>query len=604
MKQFFYYACVVVGSGVFLPVALEAQAPQYTISTMAGNASSGGGYSGDNGPANQAQLANPCGIALDSSGNLYIADQANERIRKAIPGGNITTVAGNGTPGFTGDGGAATSAEITLPCGVAVDGAGDIFFTQTDVLGVTTASAVREVSGGNVTTLAGGNSTTPLGPGNSGDGGPAVNAQLNNPLDIKLDNAGNIYITDSLNSAIREITTDGNIRTIAGNGHLNRPEGIALDSAGNLYIADTHNYCVHKLASGVLTTIAGNCGNLGFSGDNGPATQALLNYPTGVAVDAAGDIFIVDSHNFRVRMIAPNGNIYTVAGNGAAGAAGDGGAATSAQLNFPFSIALGAAGVVYIGDQQNNEIRALTPMLAAPTVSGAQSLSACGAFPKAAAPGSWIEIYGTNLAPDSRQWASSDFNGSNAPTSLDKTSVSIGGQAAVVYYISPGQVDAQVPLNVQPGSQPLVVSNATGPSSAYSMTINATEPGLCQSTVNGVSYVTAVVNNTTNYILPSNPAQPGQVLQFFGNGFGAVTPAPAQGAAVQQLNSLVNNLQIQIGGVAATLEYFGLAPGAIGLYQFNVVVPGAAPTGNQVPVTFTLNGIAGTQTLYMAVQEP
>jgi trimeric autotransporter adhesin len=601
LKQLFYYSSVVAVS-VLLPLASWAQAPQYTISTVAGNAANGSGYSGDNGPANQAQLANPCGIAVDSSGNLYIADQANERIREAAPGGNINTVAGNGTPGFTGDGGAATSAEITLPCGVAVDSMGDIFFTQTDVAGVTTASAVREVSGGNITTLAGGNSTTPLGAGYTGDGGPAVNAQLNNPLDIKLDGAGNIYIADTLNSAIREITTDGNIRTVEGNGHLNRPEGIALDSAGNLYIADTHNYCVRKLASGVLTTIAGSCGSLGFSGDNGPATQALLNYPTGVAVDTAGDIFIVDSHNFRVRMIAPNGSIYTIAGNGGTGAGGDGGAATSAQLNFPFSIALGATGVVYIGDQQNNEIRALTPVLAAPAISGAQSVSACGAFPQSAAPGSWIEIYGSNLAPDSRPWGTSDFNGPIAPTSLDKTSVSIGGQAAVISYISPGQVNAQAPLNVQPGSQPLIVTNATGASGAYFMTINATEPGLCQSMVNGVSYVTAVVNNTTNYILPSNPAQPGQVLQFFGNGFGPVTPAPAQGQAVQQLNSLANNLQIQIGGLTATLDYSGLAPGAIGLYQFNVVVPSGVTPGNQVPVTFTLNGVPGTQTLYVAVQ--
>src|SRR5215472_8903798 len=180
LKQIFSYASVVVAVSVFLPATSWAQAPQYTISTVAGNGTMG--YSGDNGAANQAELSNPCGIAADSSGNIYIGDEANARIRKATPGGNIITVAGNGTQAFTGDGGSATSAEITLPCGVVVDGAGNVFFTQTDILGTTTASGIREVSGGNITTLAGGSSSNQLGPGYTGDGGPAVNAELNSPL--------------------------------------------------------------------------------------------------------------------------------------------------------------------------------------------------------------------------------------------------------------------------------------------------------------------------------------------------------------------------------------------------------------------------------------
>jgi uncharacterized protein (TIGR03437 family) len=545
---------------------------------------------------------------VDSGGNLYIADQANNRIRKMTPGGNITTVAGNGTEGFTGDGGAATSAEINLPCGIAVDAAGDIIFSQTDANG-TTASAIREVSGGNISTLAGGNSTTPLGPGYTGDGGLAVNAQVSNPLGIALDGAGNIYIADTLNNAIREIMTNGNIQTISAK--FDRPEGVTVDAAGNIYVADTHDYCVRKIATnGVITTVAGMCGTAGYSGDNGLATKATLNYPTGVAVDSVGDLYIVDSDNFRVRMVTTGGTIYTIAGNGDDSSGGDGGPATSAPLNFPFSIALGAEGVIYISDQQNNEIRMLTPVLSKPSIDHAETASGFGAFVGFAAPGSWIEIYGSNLAVDSRLWTTADFTGPNAPTTLDGTMVSIGGLPAIISYISPGQVNALVPMSVQPGQQAVVVSNSGGTSTAYSMTINSTEPGLCQTTINGVTYVTAVINGTDTYILPSSaslagvtsqPAQPGQILNFFGTGFGPVTPAPTAGQAVTQLNKLMNSLQIQIGGVTATVMYAGLAPGAIGLYQFNVIVPNV-PAGNQVPVTFTLNGVAGTQTLYTAVQ--
>jgi uncharacterized protein (TIGR03437 family) len=582
----------------------------YNISTVAGNGTAG--YSGDAGPAIQAELSNPCGIALDSGGNIYIADEINNRIREAAPGGNINTVAGDGTEGFTGDGGAATSAEINLPCGIVVGATGNIYFTQTDT-GGTTTSAVREFTvGGNISTIAGGNSTTPLGPGYSGDGGPAVNAQVSSPLALALDSAGDIYIADTGNSVIREITTNGNIKTVATYGvSLSRPEGIALDAAGNLYIADTHNQCVRRVASGTATTIAGSCGNAGYSGDDGAATQALLDYPTGVAVDSVGNIYVVDSHNFRVRVIeADNGKIYTIAGNGTPGLSGDGGAAVNAQLNFPFSLALGAKGVIYICDQQNNEIRMLTPALGTPTIALTQSAGAFGAFASTAAPGSWVEIYGSNLAVDTRNWATSDFTGTTAPTNLDGTIVSIGDQNAVVSYISPGQVNAQIPLTLQPGTHALTVVNSGGTSAAYTMTINATEPGLDQAfTVSSEPYVTAVVNGTDTFILPasanlagvtSRPALPGDVLNLFGIGFGPVSPEPAQGQLVEQGNSLNGQLTIQIGGVDAMVEYAGFAPGYIGLYQFNVEVPNV-PAGNLVPVKFILNGVAGTQTLYTSV---
>jgi uncharacterized protein (TIGR03437 family) len=612
-----------VAASLFWPGTSRAQQPQYNISTVAGNGTNG--YSGDNAAANQAELSDPCGIAVDSAGNIYIADQNNNRIRKAAAGGNITTVIGNGTAGFTGDGGAPTQGEIMAPCGVRVDGAGDIYLSQTDSAG-SMDSAIRELAGGTLNTIAGGNATTPLGPGYTGDGGPAANAQLNSPSAIALDSSGNLYIADTLNSVIRLITPGGTITTVAGNGNakyggdglpatrasLNRPEGLAVDAAGNLYIADTHNYCVRAVKNGVIHTIAGICGSPGYSGDNGAATEAKLNYPTDVKVDASGNIYIVDSYNFRIRMVTPNGTISTIAGNGSVGAGGDGGAATGAQLNFPQALAIGALGLIYISDRGNNEIRLLTPVLAAPAIDHAQSVSACGAFPAAAAQGAWIEIYGSHLAVDARPWAASDFTGVNAPMSLDGTNVTIAGQNAILSYISTGQVNAQVPPNVPLGSQPLVVSTGAGASATYPMSISSTHPGLCQGlALDGKSYLVAVVNDTLTYILPSSasasgvafrPAHPGEVISFFGNGFGAVTPKPLAYQFMEQLNMLNTSFQVQIGGVSATVDYAGLALQAIGLYQFNVVVP-SIPDSDAVPVTFSLGGVPGTQTLYTAVHQ-
>ena len=239
----------------------------------------------------------------------------------------------------------------------------------------------------------------------------------------------------------------------------------------------------------------------------------------------------------------------------------------------------------------------LTPVLPPPVIDHAQTVSSCGAFPAAAAPGAWIEIYGSNLAVDARTWAGSDFTGTSPPTSLDGTAAMIGGQNAVLAYISPGQINAQVPPGITPGSQALVVRTAAGTSASYTLTINATEPGLCQGlTVGGKPYLVAVVNDSLTYILPSSanasgiasrPARPGEVISFFGKGFGAVNPAPAPDQMVLQMNTLSDSFKVQIGGVAAAVDYAGLALQAIGLYQFNVVVP-AIPDADAVPVTFSL----------------
>src|SRR5271157_2250007 len=326
-----------------------------TITTVAGG---GNGLLGDGGPATSASLNGPLGVALDSAGNLYIADYQNNRIRK-VSGGTITTVAGNGTHGFSGDGGSATSASIGA-FGVAVDSFGNLYIADRD------SNRIRRVSDGTITTVAG-NGTN----GFSGDGGPATSAWLYQPHGVLVDSAGNLYIADYCNNRVRKVT-GGTITTIAGNGNsgfsgdggpatsasIFSPSGMAVDSAGNLYIADDGNRRVRKVTGGTIATIAGN-GLYRYSGDGGPSTSASLNSPNGVAVDSAGNLYIADTYNDRIRKVS-GGTITTVAGNGTNGFSGDGGPATSASLFWPYGVAVDSAGNLYIADSGNNRIRKVT----------------------------------------------------------------------------------------------------------------------------------------------------------------------------------------------------------------------------------------------------
>jgi len=607
-----------IAVSLFFPALARSQAiPSYTITTVAGNNTAG--FSGDAGPANGAQLNGPFSAVLDSSGNLYIADQFNHRIRMVGTDGNISTVAGNGTAGYTGDNGSPTSAELNDPQFVVVDSSGNLYIADTN------NNAVRKVSGGKITSVAG----SPNGSaGYTGDGGQGNVAQLNHPSGLALDSSGNLFISDTGNAAIRKLAlASGIISTVAGQGgagfggdgglasraQFNNPTALAFDSAGNLFIADTGNHRVRMMApSLIMSSVAGSSSN-GFTGDGGPATKARLNSPKGIALDSAGNLFIADTNNFRIRVVAPYGTIYTVAGSGSSHYVGDGGPAANAGFSFPTGVTTSASGTVFVMDTQNNVVRLLTPVPGVPAISagGVQTAGAFGAA-KAVAPGSWIEIYGSNLAADARSWAGGDFVGINAPTSLDGTMVTIGNQAAFIDYISAGQVNAQVPSGVGTGSQTLTVINANGISAPIAVTVNATQPGLYAPpnfNIGGKQYLAALFPDGVTYVLPpgtlagypSRQAKPGETIIVYGVGFGPVTPSTiVAGQVAQQSNTLTTPLQVFFGQSPASLSYSGLAPGAVGLYQFNVVVP-AVVNSDAVPITFPLSGQNGPQTLYTAV---
>jgi sugar lactone lactonase YvrE len=319
------------------------------------------GFSGDGGPATSAALHLPTDVALDTTGNLFIADSGNARIRKVTPGGIISTVAGNGTPGYSGEGGQATSAQLYGPAGVATDAAGNLFIA--DYLN----QRVFKVTPGNVISTIAGNGTQ----GFNGDGGSATAAQLNEPWGIAVDAAGNLFIADLANNRIRKVTTNGVIGTVAGIGvpgfsgdggqatlaQLYRPVGVAVDGAGNLFIADSGNNCIRMVTpGGIISTVAGTT-MPGFGGDGGAATLAQLYNPTKVVLDSVGNLFISDMDNNSIRRVTPGGIINTVAGLGTAGFSGDGGLANAAQLNFPMGMAINSSGNLFLADYDNNRIR-------------------------------------------------------------------------------------------------------------------------------------------------------------------------------------------------------------------------------------------------------
>ena len=684
--------------------------PSGTISTIAGGAQ----FAPEGGPASGSALALPSAVATDKAGNIYVSESGNDRVRKITPEGTITTVAGTGVHGFSGDGKAALLAQLNLNSltflsggALAIDSKSDLYIADDNNY------IIRMVApDGTIKTVAGS-----FPPGSGGDGGPATSAQLAPFLGLAIDAQGVLYMGDVLNHNIRTVAPNGIIGTlVASNGWA-----LAVDKTGNLYFGNGTRIQMIS-PGGTITDVAGG----GTSSEDGiPATSARFNnYLTGLAVDGSGNLFISDGFvdtssagvgvAHRIRMVTPSGMITTIAGTGVFGFNGDSGLATSAQLASPAGIAVDSAGNVYVADLLNHRIRKLTPdskiqlkidggnlqsAVAGSTlpnplavqlvsgigaglpnstvtfkvVSGSASLSAntattgrdgrasvsvtlgnssgtvtvtasasgippvtftatstaastSSSVPSIAtggvitssnfggapliAPGDWIEIYGSKLSDTTRPWGGGDFSGDQAPTSLDGVQVLVNGKTAFVQLVSPGQINAQVPDGIGGGSATVVVKNSNGSSVAATVSSAGRAPALLAPPAfrsGNRQYAVALFPDNTTFVGPPGlvsgatfqPAQAGDHIVLYGVGFGPTNPAIPAGQIAGEANSLPN-VVVKLGDAAATVEYAGLAAGSVGLYQFNVVVPPGI-TGD-APLTFTVDGVALTQTLYVALR--
>ena len=412
MNKYIVFFCVLVTMGTSV-------SGQYRITTIAGNGTQG--FSGDGGAAVSAELNQPMGLAIDAAGNLYFSDHGNNCIRKISTTGTISTIAG--TPlsaGLGGDGGAANAAQLNAPVYVATDGSGNLFISDLGndrVRKVNTAGVISTYAGiGDITAdytafydvmiyediNAGGLGSSIY---NVGDGGPATAGLIDHPWGLAVDGSGNLIIADLLSERIRKVNTSGIISTIAGTGYggftgdggnataaeIYYAQNLCMDASGNIYLADNRNHRIRKInTSGIISTIAGN-GIQGSTGDGGAALAAELYGPSSIGIDASGNIFLDD--NYTVRMINPAGIITTIAGTGTAGFSGDNGPATDAQLNGAGYFVFDGSGNIYMNDIANQRIRKLSsctpPTLAAITGTGNVCVGIPAPFLDATSGGTW-----------------------------------------------------------------------------------------------------------------------------------------------------------------------------------------------------------------------
>lgn len=584
--------------GLTLAAALVCGA-QGIISVAAGG---GEAEIGDGGPATAVKLSTPSGIVLDPAGNIYFSDYGHHRIRKVTPGGIITTIAGTGKSGFSGDGGPATAADIYYPKGLARDAQGNLFFA--DFLN----HRVRKIdTAGIITTVAGIGVT-----GFVGEGGLAVNATLSNPWDVDVDAEGNLYIADTGNHRIRKVNRLGLINTVAGSGFagsagdggpalsatLFSPLSVAVDSAGVLYIAES-NRVRKAVQGGDIRAFAGN-GTTAFAGDGGPALAASLQDPRGVTVTSTGVVYITDFFGARIRKVDEAGTITTYAGGGRANSGGEprgnGGPATSAFLSQPTATALDGAGNLYIAE--DFFIRKVAPASTAPSIDTGGIVNASG-YQTFLAPGTIFTIFGKNLGPSTIATAAAP----NYPSELGGTTVTFtptnGGAPITVklIYSVATQVAGLIPSSIQQAAYAVRVTYNGQTSNAQNLTlltrnfgistVNNAGTGPAQATIGnvngGLSLVRSATGSTSfggfNWVL--TPAHPGDTLVLWGTGGGADLANDSGGSSGDQTSA---GFQVLVGGRLIIPSYAGTSFGYPGLWQVNFTLPLDISTGCAVAV--------------------
>jgi uncharacterized protein (TIGR03437 family) len=560
--------------------------PSGIIATVAGD-----GYLhsvGDGEPATMAQLYLPSALALDSAGNLFIADSGTERVRQVTPDGWMTTLAGTGVAARgAADGSPAAGVSLYTPMGVAMDSSDNVLVADTynhRILLVTPAHAMGPVAGTGTS-------------GASPDGTVPLLAQLRGPRAVCVDSTGTMYIVDTSNHRVLRLAPGGTLQTAAGNGsvgyagdgggarfaQLDTPSACATDSAGNLFIADTANHAIRMVnPAGIISTVAGT-GIAGRSWEEEVATEATLYAPRGVAVDDMGDIFIADTGNHRVRRVTPDGRIHTIAGSGAAGFSGDGEAAIDALLNGPQGLFLDGAGDLYFADTGNNRIRRLVPDPMAPdpvielveiTVVNAISLRQ-----GAVAPGEIAAIFGTGLGPDTPVTGVMNADGV-LPGTLGGVEVRFEGTLAPIFYAQNGQLNVQVPYTVAG------IDAATVEVRYQEKVVGTVSVPIAPS---APAVLALATNPDGSRNAESAPAARSTWMTFYATGEGLtdgpnVAGTPARAPYPRPLLAI----SLTIAGVDAEILYAGSAPDLIGVMQINARIPGGFVPPGQAEVALTV----------------
>ncbi len=667
-----------------------------TIQTVAG----GGLATGDNNPALSVQFMQPRNIALDADGTLYISDFGANRVYRISAGGNLTTLAGTGNAGYTGDGASAVLAQLKAPAGLASDTLGNVYICDSgnnrirkvnrgiittaftiaaptgiainlsstlyiaaanyfgtqfrpivgvaapqdvalDVAGnayATTGQEVRKIAADGKVSVISGSATSGF---FGGDNGPATSARLHAPAGIAVDELGNWYVADSLNNRIRKITSGGGISTIAGMteagfsgdggqatlARLSGPRGVALDSQHNLYVVDTGNNRIRKITpTGNIATIAGgfnapeyliatadgslyvaDAGNNRVvkvlpSGSTAMVAQVLkpsslvidssgnilvseltriskistagivttvldgLNSPRGLVLTEEGDLLIAEMGGNRIRRLTAAGILSTIAGTGVAGPFGDGGLASSAQLNAPADLVVDLGGKIWVADSGNNRIRTLTPDSVGSILGGATVVNAASVAIGAIAPGEIVSIFGSGFDPASAQ-------------------VFFASKPATLFYAGATQLNVLVPADLAPDSNAEILIKAQGAAVAdFSTKVAAAAPGIF--TISNGTGQAAANNADGTANSSSNPVARGAIIVLYATGEG----------------QNIESISLTIGGDLAELLYAGRAPGFPGLMQINARVPaGTAPVGN-LPVSLGIGNAASQSGVTIAVR--
>ncbi len=564
---------------------------QGTMSTIAGNGSQA--FSGDGGMAAAAGLNHPRGLAIDSSGNVYISDVDNRRIRRVSASGMIETIAGSGIAGSAGDGGQAVNASLSDVTGLALDPAGNLYIADAGnrrIRKVTPAGIISTFAGTGVEGFSGDGGPAANAQLNRPtsvlySAGTLYIADSSNQRIRRVDSNGTI--TTFAGNGLKGFSGDGGL---AVNAALQTPLGLAMDSVGNFYFADADNNRIRRVSrGGVISTVAGNGSGL-FAGDHAAAINASLNIPGDVAFDGTGNLLIADAGNNRVRRVDGSGVISTISGTGVDGFSGDGGPASQAMLNFPWGLSTDTSGNVYIADRVNNRVRMISAGPAGlPALSSNSTLNGASFANIPIAPGAIISIFGADLAGSGQSAVSVPL-----PTALGGTSVTINGIVAPLFYVSAGQINAQAPFDLPAGGTVSIqVKRGNATSAVRTVNIHVVSPGIF--ILDHASGAGAVLHSSDFSVVGnSSPARPGEYLVIYCTGLGPLRTAMRSGDAAPSVPPLAETTitpVVTIAGLPATVTYSGLAPGFVGLYQINVQAPAGLPTGNQ-PLQITTLGVA------------